>query len=299
MRIECERLLPGVVLSVVMSIVLAAQARAAEPIRATASHNPPPAEMLDAFDRVEIRPVTLDEDYSASRSGRKAVEAVRRNFEKELQPWVATRNGRPARNDPPRVLVIEPRIDGVRFVGGAARFWLGPFMGSSRVLLRLRLVDAATGAVVAEPEFYQHTRGMSGGFTLGVMDKAMFVRVAALAADYLEKNTTALVGGPTGAEGTAMAPPTSPASPGTPAPATVSTPMAPGGNAVSPVATSMELTYGDDPAQAARSLAAIHNCNAQFRQEGTNGTRSDFRASCWGGRTIEIACEAGTCRIVR
>lgn len=289
MRIECGRLLLGAGLS----IVVAAQAWAAEPIRATASHNPPPAEMLDAFDRVEIRPMTLDEDYSGSGSGRKARDAVRRNFEKELQPWVAARNGQPARNDPPRVLVIEPRIDGVRFVGGAARFWLGPFMGSSRVLLRLRLVDAATGAVVAEPEFYQHTRGMSGGFTLGVMDKAMFVRVAGLAADYLEKNTTALVGGPTGAEGAAMASPPTGYSPGT---APASTPMATGGNTG---ALSTELAYGDDPAQAARSLAAIHNCNARFRQEGTNGTRSDFRASCWGGRTIEIGCESGTCRVVR
>ena len=295
MQIECGRLLSGIVLSVIVSMVVSARASAAEPIRASASHNPPPVEMLDAFDRVEIRPMALDADYSDSRSGRKAVDAVQRNFEKELQPWVAARNGRPARNTPPRVLVIEPRIDGVRFVGGAARFWLGPFMGSSRVLLRLRLVDAATGAVVAEPEFYQHTRGMSGGFTLGVMDKAMFVRVAGLAADYLEKNTTALVGGPTGAEGTGMATPSA-SGPGPAVPA--STASVAGGNATQDVAMSTELTYDNDPAQAARSLAAIHNCNARFRQEGTNGTRSDFHATCWGGRTIEIGCESGTCRIL-
>lgn len=295
MRIEW-RLLSALL----MSIVVVSHAISAEPIRAGRAYNPPPVERLDSFDRIDVRSVVLDADYSGNERSRKATESVRRNFDKELQSWVATQNARAPRNDPPRVLVVEPRIDGVRLVSGAARFWLGPFMGSSRVLLRLRLVDAATGTVIAEPEFYQHARGMSGGFTLGVMDKAMLVRVASLAADYLEKNTAALVGGPTGAEGTQMAQ----ASP------SLGNEMSNGGAtnlalqpemqaqvaSLVPVGTlATELGYTGDPAQAARSLAAIHNCNGQFRHEGENG----FRAACWSGKVIQIDCDDGVCRIVR
>lgn len=294
MRIEWRRYLPGLV----VSCCLAGQAWAGEPIRAASAHNPPPSERLDAFDRVEVRRLALDADYSDSERSRKAADSVRLNFEKELQEWVATRNALAPRNDPPRVLVIEPRVDGVRLVSGAARFWLGPFMGSSRVLLRLRLVDAATGTLVAEPEFYQHTRGMSGGFTLGVMDKAMLVRVAKLATDYLEGNTSALVGGPTGAEGTAMAP--AAPSAGNAAAYNGATATSTGDAAWTPSGTlATELAYTGDPAQAARGLAAIHNCNAQFHEEGTGGDTAGFRAGCWGGKTLEIACANGVCRIVR
>lgn len=294
MRIEWRLLLPALALCIVMS----SHAFSAEPIRAARAHNPPPTERLDAFDRIEIRPVALDEDYSGNERSRKAAESVRRNFDKELQSWVATQNARAPRNDPPRVLVVEPRIDGVRLVSGAARFWLGPFMGSSRVLLRLRLVDAATGVVIAEPEFYQHARGMSGGFTLGVMDKAMLVRVAGLAADYIEKNTASLVGGPTGAEGAEMA--RTPPSAGSDMPnGATDVPLqartqAQAASSVPAGTLAVELGYGSDPAQAARSLAAIHNCNGQFRPEGDNG----FRAACWGGKVIQIDCDDGVCRIV-
>ncbi len=258
---------------------------AAEPIRTDAKSNPPPKERLDAFDRYELRPLVV----AGKRSNAKAEESIRRNLDKEIGDWVKRKNALPRRNDPARLLRIEPQLDGVRLVSGAGRFWLGPFLGSSRVLLRMRLIDAATGDVVAEPEFYQHASGMSGGFTLGVMDKAMLVRVTKLASAYLEANYSHQVGGASGDDDADV-------------------PSVPDSDAVSadaePASTNAAVSgvnqwaYEQSPDDAVRSLAKSRNCNGTLSLTGNEGARSEYSVACWGTQRLKIDCEQGMCKIV-
>ena len=62
------------------------------------------------------------------------------------------------------------------------------------------VVRDSTGQVIAEPEFYQHAKGMAGAWTFGAADNSMLVRSASLALDYLKDNQATAQGGRTGWE---------------------------------------------------------------------------------------------------
>ena len=174
-------------------------AQASDEIKPTTGDtNPPPSEALGGFDRYELKPAVLVGIYAGQPANEKALASFQRNFDVRAGTWVATQNAKPASREPVRTLVIEPRMEKVRFISGGARFWAGPFAGSSRVLVKMRLVDQASGAVIAEPEFYQHAKGMAGAFTFGATDNSMLIRIATMAQDYLQANQAAAVGGPTG-----------------------------------------------------------------------------------------------------
>ena len=170
-------------------------------IKPAGKTNAPPAELLSGFDRYELKPAVLTGVYAGQEINETALASFQRNFDERVGAWVAEQNAKPASHDPVRTLVIEPRIEKIRFISGGARVWAGAFAGSSRVLVKLRLVDQATGAVVAEPEFYQHAKAMAGAWTFGVADNNMLIRTASMSLDYLKANQSEAVGGPTGWEG--------------------------------------------------------------------------------------------------
>lgn len=170
-------------------------------IKPAGKTNAAPTELLSGFDRYEVKPAVLTGVYAGQEINETALASFQRNFDERVGAWVTEQNAKPARHDPARTLVIEPRIDKIRFISGGARVWAGAFAGSSRVLVKLRLVDQATGTVVAEPEFYQHAKAMAGAWTFGVADNNMLIRTATMSLDYLKANQTEAVGGPTGWEG--------------------------------------------------------------------------------------------------
>jgi hypothetical protein len=102
------------------------------------------------------------------------------------------------KNPSGRTLKIEPRITELKFVSGTKRFFAGDFAGSSAVIMRLRLTDADTGKVIAEPEFYQRAAAEAGTWTFGGADNGMLVRIATVAQQYMQRNYDNAVGGPTG-----------------------------------------------------------------------------------------------------
>ena len=55
-------------------------------------------------------------------------------------------------------------------------------------VLRLRLVDADSGELIAEPRFYQRAHGIFAGYSLGAADKLMLARLSDMAAAYLRDN---------------------------------------------------------------------------------------------------------------
>lgn len=181
-------------------LALAPAALAKEDVKASSTTNPAPTEAFSAFDRVEIGRITMGAPWAGQKANEAALANLQAALDERSAPWLAEVNAPAPRNEPPRLLRIEPYIGGIRFISGGKRVFAGAFAGKSRVLLKLRIVDAATGVVIAEPEFYQHAAGMAGAYSFGGADKAMLERVATLALDYLRANHAAPTGGPTGWE---------------------------------------------------------------------------------------------------
>lgn len=187
--------------TLLIALVLAAPAaQAKDPVEASSPTNPAPAEAFSAFDRFEVTRITMGAPWAGQKPNDAALVNLQANLDERIGPWLAEVNGAAAAEGEARVLRIEPYVAGIRYISGGKRVFAGAFAGKSRVLLKLRIVDAATGAVIAEPEFYQHAAGMAGAYSFGGADKAMLERVASLAVDYLRANHAAAVGGPTGGE---------------------------------------------------------------------------------------------------
>lgn len=158
--------------------------------------NPPPAKPLREYGHFEITPIAMDAPYAGQSANEDARKRLQADLDLRVRPMLQQWNG--ARHGSDRTLKIEPAIRHIKFIGGAARFWAGAFAGGSAVLMTVKLVDAATGATIAEPEFYQHANAHGAAWSFGGTDKAMLGREAGLIADYLKNNYDLARGGPTG-----------------------------------------------------------------------------------------------------
>lgn len=167
-------------------------------IEAKEINNPPPTVALETFDRFEIAAIAMVDPYAGQPPNEQAKERLQANLNERVPPVLAEWNAKPEKNQPPRTLKIEPTIRHVKFVSGKARFWAGAFAGGTAVLMTVKLSDAASGEVIAEPEFYQHANAMGAAYSFGATDKAMLIRVTDLVTNYLKANYIAAVGGPTG-----------------------------------------------------------------------------------------------------
>ena len=165
------------------------------------STNPPPAEPFSSFTRIQLGQVRLDRECKRSSDSERAVAKMQENLAARMAPALARWNAAGAPKKPARTLLIGPVGAELKFVDGNSRFWVGPLAGSSAVVLRVRISEYETGKVVATPEFYARASAMGGGWTIGVTDNVMLVRIAGRLADYLEGNYEAAVGGPTGVVG--------------------------------------------------------------------------------------------------
>lgn len=165
-----------------------------EPQIAEDARNPPPKVALGSFQRFELAPVAMGAPFTEYKANVVAREKLQANLDERAKPLIEEWNARGA-GDAPRTLKIEPEIRYVRFITGGKRFWGGAFAGGSSILLKVRLIDAATGELVAEPDFYQHANAMGAAWSFGGTDKHMLIRVSSMVAEYLKANYDAPVGG--------------------------------------------------------------------------------------------------------
>jgi hypothetical protein len=174
--------------------VLAFAASCTTEIYAPAAQNPPPVEPFRDFGQFKQEPVTLNPAYTEHGYNISAQAAVERNLQALLGPVLQNWN-----KNTGRTLVIEPRIEEIKFIGGAARFWAGAMAGSSAIVMRVIYTDAETKQVIASPVFYQHANAMGGAWTFGGTDNAMLSRIATLITTFTTSNYEVAVGGTTGA----------------------------------------------------------------------------------------------------
>jgi hypothetical protein len=165
-------------------------------IRPDVNQNPPPSEALSAFQHYQLMPVTGS--TAKVRQQTAAMAKISANVSDKLGNTI---EGWQNHNSSGRTLKIQPRITQLKFVSGTKRVFAGDFAGSSAVIMKLRLTDVETGRLIAEPEFFQRAAAEGGTWTFGGTDNAMLVRIATVAQQYLQRNYTRAVGGPTGLDG--------------------------------------------------------------------------------------------------
>jgi hypothetical protein len=190
-----KRFACSVLTAVAFALATPVQAAKVDPPKiAEDARNPPPTVALNTFQRFELSPIAMGAPWAGQNANEDARKNLQANIDLRANPVVAEWNAKPA-GDAPRTLKIEPEIVYIRFITGGKRFFGGAFAGSSGVLLKMKLSDAATGEVIAEPQIYQRANAFSAAYTFGAMDKHMMIRASAMVADYLKQNYDAPVGG--------------------------------------------------------------------------------------------------------
>jgi len=162
-------------------------------IHSSVTENPPPEEPLSAFQHFRLEPVFAANSQVSKQTA--AMAKISTNTQMKLERTVA---GWEDKSPSGRTLKIEPCITELKFVSGTKRVFAGDFAGSSAVIMHLRLTDADTGKVIADPEFYQRAAAEAGKWTFGGADNGMLVRISTVAQQYMQRNYDTAIGGPTG-----------------------------------------------------------------------------------------------------
>lgn len=173
-------------------VALVAICGCATHIKPSVESNPPPRKALSSYSQFELAPLQASPAVHAESV---ALSTIEGNLRAQVIPLLETWNHGGAAK-----LRLEPTITDLKVVSSTARLWGGAFAGSSAVVMRMRLVDVATGATIAEPEFYQHANALGGAYSVGATDQDMLIRVAKVAREYLARNYREATGGPTGLE---------------------------------------------------------------------------------------------------
>jgi hypothetical protein len=158
------------------------------------ARNPAPALPLQNFQRFELAPVAMGAAFQEHKGNKVALEHLQANIDERVLPVVNEWNAKGA-GDAPRTLKVLPEIRYIRFITGGKRFFGGAFAGDSMVHMQVSLVDAASGEVVATPDFFQRANKFGAAWSMGGTDKHMLIRLSAMLAEYLRSNYATAVGG--------------------------------------------------------------------------------------------------------
>jgi hypothetical protein len=168
-------------------------------VKASGSMNPPPKCEFSRYNKFIAEPVAMSDEYCQHNANLRAKAKIQENLDRKLNPMFEIWN-KNVQGQEEMALVLKPKIEAIKFISGGARAFVGPFAGGSAVLMRMTIVDKKTGEVIANPEFYQHTKAMSGATTIGVMDNTMLNRITLLIQEYMFNNYERAAGGRTGAD---------------------------------------------------------------------------------------------------
>jgi hypothetical protein len=83
-----------------------------------------------------------------------------------------------------RTLQISPRIEHIRVVGPAYRFWFGVMAGGSDLVMHVDYRDSSTGEIIANPDFWRGNNAWSGGWSMGATDNQIRDKVVAQITGY-------------------------------------------------------------------------------------------------------------------
>jgi hypothetical protein len=177
--------------SLIILSVLALMSGCVTNIKPSVSTNPAPVRALKEFKSFELKPLAAAKGVEEPAAMVKIQEILSQKISSLTGTW--NRGGGDT-------LIIEPRVEELKFVGGGQRFFAGALAGSSAVRMTVKLTDKASGNVIATPEFYQRAAAYGGAYSFGATDNNMLDRIVVVMEEYLKRNYSEAVGGPTGLE---------------------------------------------------------------------------------------------------
>lgn len=149
-----------------------------------------PKEILSHFSKFKLEKTTINPKFNAHAGNVQTGVNLDHGLDLTLAPKLTKWTNDKAS----RTLVIKPHIEAVRFIGGGARFFAGRMAGRSWIYVKVRLIDEASGEVIAEPEFYRIAEA-ANGYTLARADYKMVEDEASDITSYIENNYSAAIGG--------------------------------------------------------------------------------------------------------
>ena len=165
-------------------------------ITPTRKTNPAPAAEFSAFKAYKLESLTISDEYAGSGANKKAAKKIQENLQDRIAPLVANWNAESDDDDPRGTLVIQPHVHSIKFIGGAARFWVGSMAGSSAVIMEAEFVEEETGEKINSAQFYQHAAAVGGTYSMGATDNMMLHRIVMKLQEYMLNNYSEAVGGP-------------------------------------------------------------------------------------------------------
>lgn len=84
-------------------------------------------------------------------------------------------------------LLVKLKISDMRITSFGARFWGGPFVGSSYMNIHMTLVDAETQKVAREQDFNSTNNAWAAAYSWGATDRYMPNDMAEIMAEYIVK----------------------------------------------------------------------------------------------------------------
>lgn len=82
-------------------------------------------------------------------------------------------------------LIIRADITKLRIASTSARFWGGPFVGSSGIELELQLIDGATGKVMRTKKMSSWNNSWAASWNFGASDRSLLDDVGKIMAKYI------------------------------------------------------------------------------------------------------------------
>ncbi len=148
---------------------------------------PKPASVrLGTFANIEVQQATIAEPFAAAAANQKAAKKINELLMNQMACVCPGMNS--AEKKPGATLVIKPVIKEIKFIGGAARFWIGAMAGSSAVLMEVTYLEKETGNVLAKAEFYDQASAYAGAYNMGTTDNLMLNNIVTQIINYTSAN---------------------------------------------------------------------------------------------------------------
>ncbi len=180
MKMKCfMRLVPVVVLAMLWQ-------GCATNLSRPAGHPQPATVRLGTFDNVDLEPVGISPEFAASSANQRAAKKINEHLHTQMAQVFPAVNSHEKQDG--TTLVMKPLVKEIKFIGGAARFWLGAMAGSSAVLMEVVYMDKDSGEVVASPEFYDQASAFAGARNMGATDNLMLNSVVTQIINYTTAN---------------------------------------------------------------------------------------------------------------
>jgi hypothetical protein len=129
---------------------------------------------VSSYSRYELRDLRADVKVQP-----KVIAKLTTELKLKLDEPMARWNEAGAQPGHAGTVAIDVGITQMKFVSGGKRFMVGAMAGSSSCAAIVQLIDADSGAVLAQQTFSELSGAMAGGYTMGAADNHMLDRLAA------------------------------------------------------------------------------------------------------------------------